>query len=170
MLEVANKYMDQLQELNYRIRYNDYYKYYNLGSYYDDPEYKTSDWLRSDWVSTTNGEVKAHMKAYLDRDYMIITELTLVNYSQTYVEFYSDFREFIRRLVRVGFRKICFSVIVGNPAERTYDRFVKRYGGRIVGTHKSHVKLIDGKYYDLKLYEVFTNNPKLLKSLELQGR
>ena len=98
------------------------------------------------------------MKAYLDRDYMIITELSLVNYSQTYVEFYSDFIEFIRRLVRVGFRKICFSVIVGSPAERTYDRFVKRYGGRIVGTHKSHVKLIDGKYYDLKLYEVFTNN------------
>lgn len=170
MLEVSNKYADQLTDLNYSIRYNDYYKYYNLGSYYDDPEYKNSDWIRSDWVSTTDGVVKAQFKAYLDRDYMIVTELSIINYSQTYVEFYSDFREFIRRLVKVGFRKISFSVVVGNPAEKTYDRFVKRYGGRIVGTYTSHVKLIDGKYYDLKMYEVFTDNQKLLESLELQGR
>lgn len=170
MLEVSNKYADQLTDLNYSIRYNDYYKYYNLGSYYDDPEYKNSDWIRSDWVSTTDGVVKAQFKAYLDRDYMTVTELAIINYSQTYVEFYSDFREFIRRLVKVGFRKISFSVVVGNPAEKTYDRFIKRYGGRIVGTYTSHVKLIDGKYYDLKRYEIFTDSPKLLKSLELQGR
>lgn len=167
MLEVAKKYVDHLRDLNYSIRYNDYYKYYNLGSYYTEPEYSSSDWNESNYVSTNNGEVKAFFKAYLDRDYMTVTELAIINYSQSYVEFYSDFREFIRRLVIVGFRKISFSVVVGNPAERTYDRFVKRYGGRIVGTYTSHVKLIDGKYYDLKLYEVFTDNPKLLKSLDL---
>jgi hypothetical protein len=46
-------------------------------------------------------------------------------------------------------------VVVGNPAERLYDRVINKYGGRIVGIKEKSTKLIDGLYYDVKLYEIF---------------
>lgn len=51
-------------------------------------------------------------------------------------------------------RKICFTVVVGNPVESRYDRIIERYGGRIVGIHKEHTMLPDGRLYDEKMYEI----------------
>ena len=51
--------------------------------------------------------------------------------------------------------KIVFTVVVGNPVEPKYDRLISRYGGRIVGIHKDHVMLPDGRLYDEKVYEIF---------------
>lgn len=52
------------------------------------------------------------------------------------------------------YKKIVFSVLIGNPIEPKYDRIIKRSGGRIVGVHKEHVMLPDGKLYDEKVYEI----------------
>ena len=53
------------------------------------------------------------------------------------------------------FRNINFLLVIGNPIEKMYERLVKKYNGRVVGIRKSHTKLIDNKYYDVKEYEVF---------------
>lgn len=45
--------------------------------------------------------------------------------------------------------------MIGNPAEQIYDRFIAKYGGSVTGVHKETVKLQDGKYYDMKGYELF---------------
>lgn len=37
-------------------------------------------------------------------------------------------------------------------------KMVKKYNGRIIGTFKDDVKLIDNKYYDVKHYEVTKEN------------
>ncbi|MDR2495010.1 MAG: hypothetical protein LBD24_07300, partial [Spirochaetaceae bacterium] len=55
---------------------------------------------------------------------------------------------------RFYFDKVNFSVVVGNPVEKTYDRLARRLGGRIVGTKKQDVRLLDGQRYDLKEYEI----------------
>jgi RimJ/RimL family protein N-acetyltransferase len=55
---------------------------------------------------------------------------------------------------RYGFIKLKFSCVIGNPMEKTYDKLIKRYGGRIVGVHKNETRLLDGKLYDVKLYEI----------------
>jgi hypothetical protein len=44
---------------------------------------------------------------------------------------------------------------IGNPIEKQYDKIIFKYNGSIVGIRKKEVILIDGKYYDLKLYEIF---------------
>lgn len=31
---------------------------------------------------------------------------------------------------------------------------ISKYGGRIVGIYEKETKLIDGEYYDVKLYEI----------------
>lgn len=50
-------------------------------------------------------------------------------------------------------RKISFSCIDGNPAKRIYDK-ITECGGRYVGCRTKHVKLMDGKYCGLHLYEI----------------
>ena len=55
---------------------------------------------------------------------------------------------------KYNFRKLNFYVIAGNPAEKAYDKMIKRYGGRVVGYRRKNTRLFDGKYYDEKLYEV----------------
>lgn len=56
------------------------------------------------------------------------------------------------------FRKLNFCVIVGNPAEKAYDKMIKKYGGRVVGYRRENTRLFDGKYYDEKLYEVMRDD------------
>jgi hypothetical protein len=73
--------------------------------------------------------------------------------------FSHDMGDFIFSLfLRHRFNKIVFRVVVGNPAEDIYDRFCVKYGGRIVGVLKDNVKLLDGKNYDEKLYEIMLND------------
>ena len=55
---------------------------------------------------------------------------------------------------KYNFRKLSFYVVVGNPIEKSYDKMCERYGGRIVGVKRKNTRLIDGKYYDEKLYEI----------------
>lgn len=65
--------------------------------------------------------------------------------------------------------KLSFSVVVGNPIESQYDRLIEKYGGRIVGIQKAQTKLIDNKYYDVKLYEILADqyyNAKALRKEE----
>ena len=45
-----------------------------------------------------------------------------------------------------------WTVIIGNPIEKSYDRIAKRLSARIIGIEK-YAFLINGKYYDRKMYE-----------------
>jgi hypothetical protein len=35
-----------------------------------------------------------------------------------------------------------------------YDKFIKKYNGRVVGISKESVRLTDGEFYDVKEYEI----------------
>jgi hypothetical protein len=52
------------------------------------------------------------------------------------------------------FNKLDFSVVCGNPIEKTYDKLIKRYNGRVVGIREQEARLLDGKLYDVKEYEL----------------
>jgi hypothetical protein len=55
------------------------------------------------------------------------------------------------------FNKLNFAVALGNPVEKTYDKLVRRYNGRIVGIKEQETRLIDGRLYDLKEYEILAS-------------
>ena len=59
---------------------------------------------------------------------------------------------------KFAFNKLSFEVVVGNPVESFYDKIVSQHGGRIVGTHKQDTRLMDGKLYDIKHYEILKEN------------
>lgn len=81
--------------------------------------------------------------------------LGVINFSDNKIIFGMDLGQTLMDIFeKFKFRKLRFSVIVGNPIEKSYDKMVSKYGGRIVGTYYKEQKLIDGEIYDQKLYEI----------------
>jgi hypothetical protein len=88
-----------------------------------------------------------------------ISSLSIINFTDDKVTFAMDLKHVLTDIFeKYKFRKINFSVIIGNPIEKSYDKMVKKYGGRIVGTYKDDVVLIDGEYYDRKTYEILASD------------
>ena len=79
------------------------------------------------------------------------------------------FDEIIRKSLfeKYKFRKLKFSVCIGNPIEKSYDKMIEKYNGRIVGTYLKDAKLFDGEYCDRKVYEIFRED--YLKSISVDG-
>jgi hypothetical protein len=111
-----------------------------------------------------NDNVLGLFRAEINRVTDKISSLVIVSFcDKCNITFSKDLYQFLQDLFeKYNFRKIEFSVVIGNPIEKMYDKYIKKYGGRIVGIKKQSSKLQDGKYYDVKLYEIFRD--KYLKS------
>lgn len=136
------------------------YKFLHTFSYHDFKSYvvesDTKRWIQM--VSMSDGQINGYLAADVDRSVNAVKEMVVFGFKRS-AEFSHDFRRFVWKLfLGYNFNKMSFTAVVGSPAERMYDHYVTKYGGRIVGTHKSHVKLIDGKVYDLKMYEMMRDD------------
>lgn len=156
MLEPAIKYKEQLEQLQYQVWFNEKYKYWNCDVYYDSMKIDEDTWNRHQFVSVVNKKVIGYISYNVSRSDNSVHSLSVLNFSDNKISFGMDFGQALKDIFeKYKFRKITFCVIVGNPIEKSYDKMIKKYGGRIVGTYKKDVKLIDGKYYDKKMYEIF---------------
>jgi hypothetical protein len=59
---------------------------------------------------------------------------------------------------KYGLNKCSFSVVIGNPAERMWDKLALNFGGRIIGYRQEDVCMEDGKLHDVKEYEIMAKN------------
>lgn len=159
MLDVAQKYTDQLKSLYADIVYDDKYKFVNSG-WVD--EYKPSDttWSTHEFVSlNSKSEVIGHIVYEINRNTYSVCGLTVINFSDDKMTFGKDLSKIIKDIfLKFNFRKLSFGVYIGNPIEKSYDKMILKYGGRIVGVKKEETKLMDGKFYDFKMYEVLRND------------
>jgi hypothetical protein len=154
MLEAAKRYEDQLNDCMAKIAMDQYYKWYNTS--YADIVRKIEDtfYYKIQLVSTHDGIVQGYFLAEWQRPENYIDSLMCVNFSKENKNiFAADIRRFLKYLVSdLNVSKITWSVVCGNPIERHYDRIIKRFSGRVVGVEK-YTFLINGKYYDKKMYE-----------------
>lgn len=158
MLEPAIKYIEQLTWEQYDTWFNDKYKYWQPGSYGNPIEIATDIMNEHQFVSVSDDEVIGYIGYEIDRETNAVDGLNVVNFSNNKVTFGMDLGQALKDIFeKYHFRKLSFSVVVGNPIEKSYDRMIKKYGGRIVGIKKEEVKLCDGKYYDEKMYEIFSD-------------
>lgn len=177
MLVPARFFKDELEH-KLAIAYEDpFYKYYFADIYIDyDVDNTNSTWNAEKYVSVdSNNNVIGYLAVNVDRSTHTIGRMRVVNFGDKSLLFAKDFNKFIyKMLVERGYFKLSFAVVIGNPAEAIYDKFVERYGGRIVGVCKEDVLLahndtVPPKRYDLKLYEIkgedFYNN-----FIKLKGR
>ncbi|MGL6198247.1 MAG: GNAT family N-acetyltransferase [Lachnospiraceae bacterium] len=169
MLDLAISHEEELINRFRQTWMDDKYKFYYAANYRWDVELEKKTWNSHDFVSIksimqqdgityTDTEVLGYIGYQIERADEYTHDLAIISFAKTDEEnivFAADLRAAIRDIFeKYNFRRLEWAVIIGNPVERVFDRMCRRYGGRIVGTYKNRVRLIDGKYYDEKLYEI----------------
>jgi hypothetical protein len=154
MLESAKLYEDQLNSCMAKTVMDQYYKWYHLQ--YPEPAVVIDNtfWNKIQLVSTYDGIVQGYFKATFQRPESYIDNITCVNFNKENKNIFAvDIRRFLKYLVYdLNVSKMMWSVVIGNPIEKHYDRIIKRFSGRIIGIER-YAFLINGKYYDKKMYE-----------------
>lgn len=160
MLDIAQKYTEELTRKFIDTTYDEKFKFYH-GEYVDKYSPSDSTWSAHEFVSISNGEVIGYITYTIDRNTYSAYRLKIINFSDNKFTFGIDLAKVLDDIfTKYNFEKLSFTCYVGNPAEKGYDKLINRHGGRIVGIKERESKLTDGKFYDLKLYEILRKNYK----------
>ena len=158
MLQPAIKFKQEIERLQYETWFSEKFKYWNADLFYDNIEITEDTWNKHQFVSVYDGQVIGYIEYDIARNTRHVRNISILNFScdpRSKAVFGADLYRAIKDIFELyKFRKIQFSIIIGNPVEQSYDRLVHRLGGRIIGVYKDDVVLIDGQYYDRKLYEI----------------
>lgn len=163
MLECAKKHEDKLKQLFIDIAFDPFYQFEQYSVFRETFKLPEDTWNANHFVSVLNNEVIGMVSYQIKRIENAVSNLHIVHFggraAQNNYTFGKDAITAIRDIFeKFSFSKISFSVVIGNQAEKTYDRMVKRYNGCIVGIKKQEVKLLDGKLYDKKMYEILADD------------
>ena len=155
MLALAFEHKEELQCRLRKIWENEKYWYYNNSSYFRQLSLEEDTWNCMQYASLNSaGEVIGYLEYGIEREARYVKYLAIANFTDD-ASFGLDVLHMIKDIFeKYKYRKITFSVIIGNPIEKRYDKLISRYGGRIVGVYKENVMLPDGMLYDEKLYEI----------------
>ena len=156
MLKLANNYKDEIAELMKETWYDDKYKFYHYSNYRREFTLPKGDWDGRHFVSVdSNDNLIGYICYEVCRPSDIVDGFGAINFTNNKTTFGKDLAQIIDDIFcKFNHNKIEFNVVVGNPIERSYDRMVEKYGGRIVGIRQQHTVLIDNIRYDDKIYEI----------------
>jgi hypothetical protein len=159
MLKAAYLYKDALpsywvkSSLEYRCRFFSE-NYWNFDKLIND-----NNWDSHQFVSVdTSDNIVGFLAVTIDRPCHFVHHLGAMRFetNKRYdILFAKDFKNFFDLLFDFyKYNKVNFEVCVGSPHEKMYDKFVSKYGGRIVGVRHKDFRLQDGTICDQKLYEL----------------
>lgn len=160
MLDVAIKHKERLTERFRETWFQDKYKFWNYTNYFEEMPIEDSTWVNHQFVSLdSDGDVIGYIGYKIDRSNDYVYALNIINFTDNKAVFGIDAGKVLKDIFeKFHFRKLCFSVVVGNPIEKTYDKMIENFGGKICGYKKEHVRLIDGQFYDEKMYEILAKD------------
>ena len=154
MIQPAIAHKEELQKLWIEHLNSDRSMYTQACSYYEyDLDIKKDEWNYMQLVSIENEKIVGYVHVGINREHDRVSNILFVSFVDKSVTFSLDCKGVFENLMS-RFRKISFTCVVGNPAEKMYNKLVKRYNGRVACVQKDHIRLRDGKYYDYKLYEI----------------
>lgn len=157
MLDLAILHRDALQRAIASTVFDERYKYYYGGGWCPlVPGLKDDTWDALQCVSVdATGLVHGFLQADFRRPANYVNSLSVLHFGLHPFPFVRDFREFLSRLfTQFSMQKVNWSVNVGNPAQAMYERVVRKYGGRVVGTFRRDSRLWDGTLVDNVFYEI----------------
>lgn len=162
MLKIALLYKNELIAKFVNTWMEEKFMYYH-DSWYSEPPIADNTWDKHQFVSVnSNNEVVGYIHYKVYRNTNDCDTLGIMCFSDDVHDricFGMDVGKAMTDVFeKFGFRKLSFRVVIGNPIESTYDRLVEKYGGRIVGIQKKEVKLMNGEYYDSKIYEILASD------------
>lgn len=161
MLDNARKYIDVLKNKFLDIWYDNDYKYYFCNDYHNSIELPDNDFNEMHFVSLDSSyNVIGYISYSVHRGTNSAYNLGIMNFSKdNKFIFGKDVYKVIDDIfTKFNMQRLEFSVVVGNPIEKSYDRMIEKYNGRIVGIRKRAVKLADNKLYDEKIYELLNED------------
>ena len=166
MLDIANKYEKELQELLMNTWYDDKYKFYHDINWRNLYKASESNWDRHEFVSKDkNNKIIGYISYGIKKDMGIVSNVAAINFTNNHLLFGKDLHRVLKDIFeKFNFRKINFGVVIGNPIEESYDKIVLKHGGRIVGIKKEDALLDDNKFYDYKMYEILRNDYLKIKN------
>lgn len=158
MLDIAINHKERLQERIRETWFQEKYKFWNNCNYYEEQTISENTRERHQFVSLdSSGDVIGYIGYAIDRANDYVYSLNIINFTDNKAIFGMDAGQALKDIFeKFHFRKLCFSVVIGNPIEKTYGKMIKKYGGRIIGIKKEHCRLIDGQFYDEKIYEILS--------------
>lgn len=167
MLDVAINHVETLQSKFRQMWFQDKYKYWNYFPYFTDFEVSQDSWNKHQFVSLDkNNEIIGYIGYEINRSAYNCDSLNIINFTDDPIIFGVDLRQALKDIFeKFKFNKLNFSVVIGNPIEKAYDKIIAKYGGRIVGIQAKEAKLFDGEYYDVKLYEIQRESYLLMRGL-----
>jgi hypothetical protein len=162
MLEYAKKYEDKLRELFFDVAFDHFYMFEQFTVYRETFELPKDTWASNHFVSVHSGIILGMIGYQIQRPENSVGGLHIIHFGgpqapNAYI-FGKDVMTAIKDIFeKYRFNKLNFTVVRGNPIEKTYDKLIKRYNGRIVGIMEQETKLLDGRLYDVKEYEILAS-------------
>jgi hypothetical protein len=154
-IEPAFFHKEDLQKKYAKEIFKEKYKFSTTSCYQNfELDISKESWSKEQFVVLCEKEVVGYLSASINRETDSISQLFIVDFTDRSEEFAQAMSLFFHSFL-LRFKKITFSVVVGNSTEKFYDKLVDfpEFNGRIVGVFKNDVKLSDGKLYDQKWYE-----------------
>lgn len=163
MLDNAYKYEDQIQSKFFDVWYDPKYQYYFGGPYREVYSLPSCTGNGDPWHSFVSvdkdGEVLGLISYKINEDVKSAHCFGAINFSNNKIIFGLDLCQAIEDIfIKFGLNRLEFTVICGNPAEKHYDRLVKRIGGRILCVRKQVAKALDRTICDDKMYEIMRDD------------
>jgi hypothetical protein len=163
MLEYAKKYEDKLKDLFLDVAFDPFYRYEEYMVYRETFELPKDTWGSHHFVSLHNGTILGMIGYHIKRPENAVCQLLIIHFGGPQAPGRYTFGKDVITAVKdifekFSFNKLNFTVVRGNPIEKTYDRLIKQYNGRIVGIKEQETRLIDGKLYDTKEYEILAES------------
>lgn len=173
MVANAMDYQDELRKAFYAIWYDPKYQYY-FCSYlrrpleFDDGGGK---WPRRDFVSLDeSGKLLGYISYAIDTAVKLAYGFGAINFSENKTTFGRDLRTVVDDIfMKFGMETFEFSVIIGNPVERNYDRMVHKIGGRILCIRHARAQDLAGNVCNDKVYEITREEYLHFRSREEHG-
>jgi hypothetical protein len=138
--------------------------YWRFDDIIDNNEFNKHSFVSVD----SSDNIVGFISIYIDRNSHYVYGLEIIRFSRDSkydILFAKDLKRFfVMMFTYYKYNKLDFTVCVGSPNEKIYDRFVTKYGGRIVGIKKRNFKLMDGTICDQKMYEILIED--FLKALK----
>lgn len=155
MLDNGLKYEKEIRNFYNETRYDEKYKYYYSSIYnnlFKFPEDVSKDRY---FVSMKDGKVIGFISYSILPDIGAAYNFGAINFGGSKMVFGRDLMQVVDDIFcKFNMNKLEFFVVRGNPIETSYDRIVKKLNGKIIGTRRQSVRLMDNKLYDDKSYEI----------------
>lgn len=166
MLKPALLYKDELKRKYVEQWYKPETRYYT-GMCNGEIELVDHNEHKRQYVSIDkNGNVIGYIVHNIDWCTRSAQQWGMISFDKGNLEFVRDLYRTVSSLfLTENFNRVEWWCFTDNPAVRGYERFIRRFGGRIAGMLHNAVAFSDGSLHDEYIFEILKEDVKVTKSL-----